>query len=46
VSAATAALATAACAHCGAALAEPAARFCCTGCAAAHALVQGLGLDG
>lgn len=35
----------AACAHCGAPLPEGAARFCCAGCAGAHALVSGLGLD-
>jgi Cu2+-exporting ATPase len=35
----------AACVHCGAPLAEGQARFCCTGCEAAHALVSGLGLE-
>lgn len=35
----------AACAHCGAEVAPGAGRFCCEGCAGAHALVQGLGLD-
>lgn len=32
------------CAHCGAP-APVGARFCCTGCEGAHALVEGLGLD-
>ena len=32
------------CAHCGAP-APDGARFCCTGCEGAHALVAGLGLD-
>ncbi|MBK1659395.1 heavy metal translocating P-type ATPase [Paracraurococcus ruber] len=32
------------CAHCGAAV-PAGARFCCTGCDAAHGLVAGLGLD-
>ena len=36
---------TAACAHCGAALAPGQGRFCCTGCEAAYGLVRGLGLD-
>jgi Cu2+-exporting ATPase len=35
----------AACAHCGAPLAPGQGEFCCTGCAGAHALVRGLGLD-
>lgn len=43
--AAAAAVSTAACAHCGAPLAPRQDRFCCTGCAGAHALVAGLGLD-
>ncbi len=34
----------AACAHCGAPVAGS-ARYCCTGCEAAHGLVEGLGLD-
>lgn len=33
-----------ACAHCGGAV-PSGARFCCTGCEGAHALVAGLGLD-
>ncbi|MGE0714651.1 MAG: heavy metal translocating P-type ATPase [Alphaproteobacteria bacterium] len=33
------------CAHCGEALPAGAGRFCCAGCAAARALVDGLGLD-
>src|SRR5437762_3310164 len=33
------------CAHCGAGLADPQARFCCAGCAAARAVIDGLGLD-
>ncbi|PHK94647.1 copper-translocating P-type ATPase [Pseudoroseomonas rhizosphaerae] len=37
--------APAGCAHCGAPLPRGEARFCCTGCAGAHALVAGLGLD-
>ncbi|MFM2148443.1 MAG: hypothetical protein RLZZ187_749 [Pseudomonadota bacterium] len=41
----TPALSRAACAHCGAALAPGQGEFCCTGCAGAHALVRGLGLD-
>lgn len=39
------ALSRAACAHCGAALAPGQGEFCCAGCAGAHALVRGLGLD-
>lgn len=38
------AFSAAACAHCGARLAPGQDRFCCTGCAGAHALVAGLGL--
>jgi Cu2+-exporting ATPase len=38
-------LSRAACAHCGADLAPGQGEFCCTGCAGAHALVRGLGLD-
>ncbi len=38
------ALSAAACAHCGTPLAPGQARFCCTGCEGAHALVAGLGL--
>ena len=38
-------LSRAACAHCGAALLPGQGEFCCTGCAGAHALVRGLGLD-
>ena len=41
----TPALSRAACAHCGAALAPGQGEFCCAGCAGAHALVRGLGLD-
>jgi Cu2+-exporting ATPase len=37
-------LSRAACAHCGADLAPGQGEFCCHGCAAAHALVRGLGL--
>jgi Cu2+-exporting ATPase len=33
------------CAHCGAGLAPGQGEFCCSGCAGAHALVRGLGLD-
>jgi Cu2+-exporting ATPase len=33
------------CAHCGTDLAPGQGEFCCTGCAGAHALVRGLGLD-
>jgi Cu2+-exporting ATPase len=36
--------ATTVCAHCGAPCPDG-ARFCCTGCAGAHALIMGLGLD-
>ena len=39
------ALSRGACAHCAAALAPGQGDFCCTGCAGAHALVRGLGLD-
>jgi Cu2+-exporting ATPase len=39
------AVSAAACAHCGARLAPGQARFCCTGCEGAHALVAGLGLS-
>jgi Cu2+-exporting ATPase len=35
----------ASCAHCGAALLPGQGEFCCDGCAGAHALVRGLGLD-
>jgi Cu2+-exporting ATPase len=38
-------LSRAACAHCGAPLVPGQGEFCCTGCAGAHALVRGLGLD-
>jgi Cu2+-exporting ATPase len=38
-------LSRAACAHCGAQLVPGQGEFCCTGCAGAHALVRGLGLD-
>ncbi|WP_338147815.1 heavy metal translocating P-type ATPase [Neoroseomonas terrae] len=38
------AVSTGACTHCGAALAAGQDRFCCNGCAGAHALVAGLGL--
>jgi Cu2+-exporting ATPase len=38
-------LSRATCAHCGVALVPGAGEFCCTGCAGAHALVRGLGLD-
>ena len=41
---AAAAQATTLCAHCGAPCADG-ARFCCAGCAGAHALISGLGLD-
>ncbi|HWT09603.1 MAG TPA: heavy metal translocating P-type ATPase [Roseomonas sp.] len=41
---ASGAVSAAACAHCGARLAPGQDRFCCTGCAGAHALVAGLGL--
>jgi Cu2+-exporting ATPase len=34
-----------ACAHCNAPLLPGQGEFCCTGCAGAHALVRGLGLD-
>ena len=34
-----------ACAHCAAPLAPGQGEFCCAGCAGAHALVRGLGLD-
>ncbi|MBN9526461.1 MAG: cadmium-translocating P-type ATPase [Alphaproteobacteria bacterium] len=34
------------CQHCGAALADPAQRFCCKGCAGAYELIHSLGLDG
>ena len=37
--------ADAACAHCGAPLAAGAGRFCCAGCEAARAVIDGLGLD-
>jgi len=41
-----AALAPSACVHCGTALARgESARFCCAGCAKAHDLIAGLGLD-
>jgi Cu2+-exporting ATPase len=33
------------CAHCGTDLAPGQGEFCCAGCAGAHALVRGLGLD-
>ncbi|MGG5809199.1 heavy metal translocating P-type ATPase [Falsiroseomonas sp. CW058] len=33
------------CAHCGSGLAPGQGEFCCNGCAGAHALVRGLGLD-
>jgi len=33
------------CAHCGAPVAAPGARFCCAGCEGAQALITGLGLD-
>ncbi len=39
------AVSAALCAHCGARLAPGQARFCCTGCEGAHALVSGLGLS-
>lgn len=39
------AVSAAACVHCGARLAPGQDRFCCTGCAGAHALVAGLGLS-
>jgi len=35
----------AACAHCGTALGDDRARFCCAGCEAARAAIDGLGLD-
>jgi Cu2+-exporting ATPase len=38
-------LSRAACAHCATALMPGQGEFCCTGCAGAHALVRGLGLD-
>ena len=38
-------LSRAACAHCGTPLMPGQGEFCCTGCAGAHALVRGLGLD-
>ncbi|NKC29539.1 heavy metal translocating P-type ATPase [Falsiroseomonas selenitidurans] len=38
-------LSRAECAHCGAGLAPGQGAFCCHGCAGAHALVRGLGLD-
>ncbi|WP_137177838.1 heavy metal translocating P-type ATPase [Roseomonas sp. AR75] len=38
-------LSRAACAHCGAPLVPGQGEFCCNGCAGAHALVRGLGLD-
>ena len=41
---ASGAVSAATCAHCGARLAPGQDRFCCTGCAGAHALVAGLGL--
>ncbi|WP_137124115.1 heavy metal translocating P-type ATPase [Roseomonas sp. HF4] len=44
--AASPAVSAAACTHCGAPLAPGQDEFCCTGCAGAHALVAGLGLDG
>lgn len=34
-----------ACLHCGDPVAQTAAQFCCDGCAAAHGLLQGLGLE-
>jgi len=34
-----------ACAHCGEPATKAGERFCCTGCAGAHALITGLGLD-
>ena len=37
--------AAAACIHCGTALAGGQERFCCTGCAAAYAVIHELGLD-
>lgn len=33
------------CAHCGEPAAQDGERFCCTGCAGAHALITGLGLQ-
>ncbi|MEO3474571.1 heavy metal translocating P-type ATPase [Roseomonas sp. CAU 1739] len=39
------AVSAASCAHCDARLAPGQDRFCCTGCAGAHALVAGLGLS-
>ncbi len=39
------AAATTLCAHCGAPVAAPGQRFCCTGCEGAQALIAGLGLD-
>ncbi len=45
VSPGEAGLSRAACAHCGAKLVPGAGEFCCVGCAGAHALVRGLGLD-
>jgi Cu2+-exporting ATPase len=38
-------LSRAACVHCAAPLMPGQGEFCCTGCAGAHALVRGLGLD-
>jgi Cu2+-exporting ATPase len=38
-------LSRATCAHCGTPLMPGQGEFCCTGCAGAHALVRGLGLD-
>lgn len=38
-------LSRAACVHCAAPLIPGQGEFCCTGCAGAHALVRGLGLD-
>jgi Cu2+-exporting ATPase len=38
-------LSRASCAHCGTQLAPGQGEFCCSGCAGAHALVRGLGLD-
>jgi len=35
---------TTACAHCGGALADVSGRFCCTGCEAAHDVIDGMGL--
>ncbi|NGM22298.1 cadmium-translocating P-type ATPase [Roseomonas stagni] len=44
VEAASPGVSRARCAHCGADLAPGQGEFCCHGCAAAHALVRGLGL--